>query len=321
VRPRTGDKVPVRVVMTVIAASLILAGVTGCNGNSNTQLRDTLSDIVVTDDTGTTYNFEEPVATIVSLAPSNTEIVFFVEAGDKLIGRTDYCNYPAEVSSIESVGDFSDPNKEKIVLLDPDVVLATDIQVSSGDVAWLEEQGLRVVVLYPGDVYGILDNIMLVGQLTGNEDIASEKIAGLEARINYVTYRTATITEGEKPRVLHVTWHVPLWTVGSDNFLNTVIEMAGGTNIFTDVSGDVQVDIEQAVTRNPQVITVVTGHGDAMSSSYDYVVAEDSPYNETDAYKNGRIFLIDADIASRQSPRVVEALELFAEFFYPEIFS
>jgi len=321
VRPGIGDKVPVRVVMTIIAASLILAGVTGCNGNSNTQLRETSSDIVVTDDTGTTYNFEGPVETIVSLAPSNTEIVFFVEAGDKLIGRTDYCNYPAEVSSIETVGGFYDPDKEKIVVLNPDVVLATDLQVTSGDAAWLEEQGLWVIVLYPGDVYGILDNIMLVGQLTGNEDIASEKIADLEARIDYVTERTAIITEDEKPRVLHVTWHNPLWTVGADNFLNTVIQMAGGTNIFTDVSGDVQVDIELAVTRNPQVITVVTGHGDAMSSSYDYVVAEDSPYSETDAYKNGRIFLIDADIASRQSPRVVEALELFAEFFYPEIFS
>ncbi|MFC1860576.1 ABC transporter substrate-binding protein, partial [Chloroflexota bacterium] len=185
---------------------------------------------------------------------------------------------------------------------------------------WLEEQGLKVLVMDPKTIDGIMNNIMQVGKLTGNEDLTIRKISDLEDRIDYITDRTSVLTEGQKPRILHVTWHDPLWTVGTDNFLNMVIGMAGGTNIFADTSGDVQVDIELAVTRNPQVITVVSGHGAAMRSSYDYVVAADSPFAETDAYINDNVFLINADMASRSGPRVVEALELFAKFIHPEIF-
>jgi iron complex transport system substrate-binding protein len=306
--------------LTGLAVTLVLmlALATGCS--DDTQTEEPSTAFSVTDDRGIAYDFDEPVGTIVSLAPSNTEIVFFVEAGNELIARTDYCNFPAEVSSIESIGGFWQPDKERVVILDPDVVLATDMHVSSGDVEWLEAQGLKVVVLNPQTMDGIMDNIMLIGELTGNKDIASRKISDLEDRVNYITDRTSVLTDGQKPRVLHVTWHDPLWTVGTDNFLNTVIEMAGGTNIFTDVSGDVQVDIELAVTRNPQVITVVTGHGDAMRGSYDYIIAADSPFVDTDAYINDSVFLINADIATRSGPRIIEALELFAKFMHPEIF-
>ena len=303
--------------VAVLILSLPLAA--GCDGNGQVEEEGT-AEFSITDDRGITFDFAGPVDTMISLAPSNTEVIFFVEAGDKLIGRTDYCNYPEEASAVESIGGYWDPDKERVVVLNPDVVLATDMHVSTGDVEWLEAQGLTVVVLDPVDMDGVMDNISLVGTLTGNEAVADQKVGELEERIDYITEQTATLSEAEKPGVLHVTWHDPLWTVGSDNFLNTVIEMAGGTNIFTDVSGDVQVDIEQAVTRNPQVITVVGSHG-SDTGSYDYVVAEDSPFNETDAYQNGRVFMVDGDIVSRPGPRIVEALELFAEFFYPEIFS
>jgi iron complex transport system substrate-binding protein len=142
----------------------------------------------------------------------------------------------------------------------------------------------------------------------------------LEARVDYVTERTAALGEAEKPRMLHVTWHDPLWTVGSDNYLNTVIGMAGGVNIFADVSGDVQVDMELAVTRDPQVITVIGSHG-IDTNSYDFIIAEDSPFVETEAYKDGRIFVVDADMTTRPGPRLVDILEEFAGFLHPEIFS
>jgi iron complex transport system substrate-binding protein len=99
--------------------------------------------------------------------------------------------------------------------------------------------------------------------------------------------------------------------------------MAGGVNIFHDVSGDVQVDLETAVTRNPEVITVFTGHGDAGNESYNYVIASDSPFKTTDAYTNPngkRIYLVDADLASRYGPRIVDALEIYARAIHPEIF-
>jgi iron complex transport system substrate-binding protein len=302
--------------IAVLVLSLPLLG--GCDGNGQNGGEEITTEFSITDDRGITFDFEGPVDTIISLAPSNTEIIFFVGAGDKLIGRTEYCNYPEEVSSIESIGGYWDPDKERVVILDPDVVLATDIHVSTGDAEWLEDQGLTVVVLAPQDMDDIMDNIRLVGKLTGNEAVADQKTAELEARVDYVFERTAPLDV--KPRVLHVTWHDPLWTVGSDNVLNTVIGMAGGMNIFADVSGDVQVDIELAVTRDPQVITVIGSHG-IDTGSYDFLMAEDSPFVETEAYKDGRIFIVDADMTTRPGPRLVDILEQFAEFFHPEIFS
>ena len=274
----------------------------------------------VTDDRGATYEFAEPVDTIISLAPSNTEIVYFVGAGDKLIGRTDYCNYPEEVSAVESIGGFSTPDKERVVILDPDIVLATNLHVSNGDVAWLEDQGLDVLVLDPGDIGGILDDIIMVGRVTGNEATASAGVADLRARIDAVTAATAGLGQDDRPSVLHVTWHDPLWTAGPDTFIGAVIDMAGGTSLFYDVSGDVQVDTELAVTRNPQVITVVTGHGDYGLDSYNYIVAADSPFVNTDAYINDMVMQIDGDLASRFGPRLVGALELIAQFIHPELF-
>jgi len=274
----------------------------------------------ITDDLDKTFSFDAPVTTIVTLAPSNTEVVFAVGAGDKLIGRTDYCNFPPGAASVESVGGFWNPDKEKVVVLDPDVVLATGAHNQSGDTAWLEEKGLTVITLDPQTLSDILRDIIMVGKLTGGEAVASALVADLQSRIDYVSDRTAGLTDGQKPRVLHVTWHDPLWTVGVDTFANEVIDICGGVNIFADLSGDVQANTDTAVIRNPQVITVVTGAGSAVNTPYEAITAADSIFKATDAYVNDRIHLVDADLASRGGPRIVEALEMYSRFIHPEIF-
>lgn len=302
----------------VISMALVLSPLvaTGCSVSEPTSI-GTLS---ITDDTGATISFDKPVESIVSMAPSNTEVVYFVNAGSKLIGRTDYCNYPSEVSSVESIGGYSTPNKEKIVTLDPDVVLATSMHVSNGDVAWLEEHGLKVVVLDPKDIDGIMKDIMMVGELTANKDAAAQKVNDLEARIKDITDRTASLSADSRPGSLFVTWHDPLWTQGSGAFMDSVITIAGGTNIFSDVSNDVEVDIELAVTRNPKFI-IVTGSMGSNTTSYDYIVAADSPFKATDAYKNENVMLLDGDLATRPGPRLIDALELVAKLLHPEIFN
>jgi len=274
----------------------------------------------IIDDLGKTFEFEGPVNSIVSLAPSNTEIVFALGAGDKLIGRTEYCNYPAEAESVESVGGFATPNKEKIVTLDPDIVLATDFHEEKGDTAWLEDIGLRVVTLDPKTLSDVMNSISLVGKLTGKEAEAAALVANMQERIDHVNSKTAGLTSDQRPRVLHITWHDPLWTAGEGTFVHTLIGVAGGVNIFGDVTDDTQVSLDTAVTRNPEVITVCAGHGSAGNTSYEYIVAGDSPFKTTEAYINGRIHLIDADMASRGGPRIVEALEMYARFIHPEIF-
>jgi iron complex transport system substrate-binding protein len=280
---------------------------------------ETVRLISVTDDAGVTYTFEGPVDSIVSLAPAITEIVYFVDAGNLLIGRTDYCNYPEEASEVESIGGYYDPNKEKILLLNPDVVLADSIQCTTGDVEWLQSQGLTVIVVAPGDIEGVMRDIVLVGMLAGNQDYAAGAVAGLQERIDAVCNALSGLGEEEKPSVLHITWFDPLWTTGKYTFLDIVIEMAGGINVFGDVEWDVQVDLEQAVIRNPDIITIVTDHGS--ESSFNAVIAEDSPFKETNAYLNGHIYIVDSDIVCRAGPRIVDALELYARLLPPHLFS
>ena len=290
----------------VISMALVLSPLvaTGCSVSEPTSI----GAFSITDDTGATISFDKPVESIVSMAPSNTEVVYFVNAGSKLIGRTDYCNYPSEVSSVESIGGYSTPNKEKIVTLDPDVVLATSMHVSTGDVAWLEAK----------DIDCIMKDIMMGGELTDNKDAAAQKVNDLEARIKDITDRTASLSADSRPGSLFVTWHDPLWTQGSGAFMDSVITIAGGTNIFSDVSNDVEVDIELAVTRNPKFI-IVTGSMGSNTTSYDYIVAADSPFKATDAYKNENVMLLDGDLATRPGPRLIDALELVAKLQHPEI--
>ncbi len=283
---------------------------------------ETVQLISVTDDTGMTYTFEGPVDSIVSLAPSITEIVYFVDAEDLLIGRTDYCNYPEEVSEVASIGGYYSPDVELIVSLDPEVVLADSIQVGTGDVEYMRSLGMTVIVIDSKNIDDIFDSILLVGEITGNMDTATEGVAGLQARVDAVvdTIASAGISEEDKPSVLHLTWYDPLWTIGQGSFLYGVIEMAGGVNLFSDVAdSDFIADLEQAVSRNPDVITVVSDHGS--ETSYYYVLGEDSPFAETNAFINEAVYIVDSDKVSRPGPRIVEALELYAKLLYPDLFN
>jgi len=303
-------------ILAVLASVLLLSAVTLGMTNACSS-----SKALVTDDEGRSLTFDGPVSSIVSLAPSTTEIVFAVGAGDRLIGRTDYCNYPPEAASVESVGGFYDPNKEKIVALEPDVVLATGMHYQTGDAAWLEEKGLKVLILKPHTLDDVMEHIALVGKLTGKEAEAASLVESLQSRIDYVTERTAGLADSQRPSVLHITWHDPLWTVGEGSFAHALIEAAGGVNVFADIAeADAQVNLDTAVARDPEVITVSTGHGDAMSEPYNWVIASDSPFRETSAYKSDRVHLVDADLVSRGGPRIVDALERYAEIIHPEIF-
>jgi iron complex transport system substrate-binding protein len=311
--------------VTTTATETINNTVTSTSTKTETSVStvtETVHLISVTDDAGITYTFEGPVDSIVSLAPSITEIVYFVDAGDLLIGRTDYCNYPEEVSEVASIGGYYSPDVELIVSLEPDVVLADSIQVDTGDVAYLQSLGMTVIVIDSEDIDDILESILLIGEITGNLDAAVEGVAGLRARVDAVvdTIAAAGISDEDKPSVLHLTWYDPLWTIGQGSFLNIVIETAGGVNIFGDVTtSDFEADLEQAVSRNPDVITVVSDHGS--ETSFYYVLAEGSPFVETNAYINGDVYIVDSDLVCRPGPRIVDALELYAKLLYPELFS
>ena len=274
--------------------------------------------IEVTDQLGRVVKLEEAPQRIISLAPSNTEILFALGLADRVVAVTDYCNYPPQAKMKPSIGGFATPNIEKLIALSPDLILATSIHKKRG-IPQLEERGMTVFALNALTLDEVLEAIALVGEVTGKEAEASELVAEMQNRIKVVTDKTDSLPQGQRPKVFHITWHDPLWTAGAGTITDELIQKAGGVNIAWDISEYKVINLELVLERNPDVIIAVTGHGEAKGLPFQWVQTEPR-LKETSARKSGRVYQINADIADRPGPRIVDALEKFAELIHPELF-
>ena len=270
------------------------------------------------DDLGRTVNIEKVPQRIVSLAPSNTEILYALGLEDKVVGVTEYCNYPEAAKAKPKIGGFTTVDIERVVALEPDVILAANIHGETVIPA-LENVGLTVLALAPKTLDRVLANISLVGEITGKSQEATRLVASLEERIKVITDQTKALAEAERPRVLYLTWHDPLWTTGSGTLEDDLINKAGGGNIAHDLTGHKTIDLETVIHRNPQVIVVNSGHGEAKDLPFTYVKNEPR-LAVTEAVMAGRVYQIDADIIDRPTPRTVDGLEQLAKFIHPELF-
>lgn len=277
----------------------------------------TPGDIV--DDLGRSVTVAEVPELIVSLAPSCTEILFALGLGDQVVGVTEYCDYPEEATKKEVVGGFSTVDLEKVAAADPDIIFAAAIHEAE-TIPALENLGYTVVALAPETINGVLNNITLVGDITGKKKEASDLVEDMRQRIETITNVTDTLSQDEKPWALYVTWHEPIYTAGSGTFIQDLIEQAGGINIAHDISGHSTISLEDVVGRNPGVILASTGHGSAENAPFDWAKTNDE-LAATDARENDRVYQVDADLASRGGPRIVEGLEWFAHFLHPDKFS
>jgi iron complex transport system substrate-binding protein len=255
---------------------------------------------------------------IVSLAPSNTEILFALGLEDKVVGVTEYCNYPEAAKAKPKVGGFSTVDIEKVVSLKPDLVLATHIH-SKTIIPALENLGITVVALTPGSINGVLDSIKLAGKITGQDKEATELIKELGTRIEAIADKKQKLPTGQRPRVFYVTWHDPLMTAGTGTLSNDVIVQAGGQNIASDIAGDKTIDLETVIGRDPEVIIVSIGMGTGEDLPWQYIKSEPRLKN-TQALLNSRVYKIDGDLIHRPGPRIVDALEQTAQFIHPELF-
>jgi iron complex transport system substrate-binding protein len=277
------------------------------------------------DDHGYTTSLTAYPEKIISVAPSCTEILFAIGAGDKVVAVTNYCNYPYDFvawiaeGNMTSVGDFTAPNLEVITALDPDLILASG-GVQTDSVDNLRERGYKVLVLDPTSVDGILKNIELVGNATGNRDEATALVNDLTSRINAVG---ETVANATKPEVYYEVYYeiTSSWTIGALAWQTELIEKAGGTNVFGDQQMDYyQYQTEALIVRNPDVIVLpAEGMGTGTQAGTDAVKARPG-WDTTNAVQNDRIYQIDSDIIERAGPRVVDAIEQLAEFFHPELF-
>ena len=282
---------------------------------------DVLPDypLTVIDDLGRKVTINKLPQRIVSLAPSNTEILFALGLDDKIIGVTDYCDYPDAAKTKTRVAGYSTPDLERLVSLQPDLIVAESIQEKTVLPA-LEHLGMTVFVTEASTIDSIVNNISVLGKITGKTGATSRVVNTMNSKINSIVSKTQNLSSAQRLRVLYVNWHDPIWTMGRDTYINDVIRMAGGTNIYeADFEKSRSVSLESVITKNPQVIFVT-----AMGSSADVVykgIKDEIRLYSVDAIVNNQVYRIsDANLIERPGPRIVDGLIEVSKMIHPEIF-
>jgi len=280
-------------------------------------------NLTLVDDRGYVLTLTSYPERIVSLAPSNTEILFAVGAGSKVVGVTDYCDYPynfsawIEAGNLTSIGGFWNPPVEPIIDLEPDLVLATSASEEAANT--LRNMGYNVLILDPKSINGILKDIMLVGRATNNDVEAAILIRAMRERIDNIIKKVAGATS--KPKVYCEIWNDPLMSAGPGTWIHELINLAGGINIFENATLQWPIVSSEAVIKqNPDIMIYPHSHGvERFWGSFDDVKARPG-WDKISAVQNDRLYEIDADIIARPGPRIVEALEILAQLIHPELF-
>lgn len=261
---------------------------------------------------------EQPQA-IVSLSPSVTETLFAIGAGPQVVGRTEYCDYPAEVEELPIVGGFSASSisVETIVALEPDLIIA-GAALQSELVEPLEQAGITVFVIDATSIGDIFDSIQVLGEITGNIDGAQHVINDMNRRIGAVAISVNTIPQEERATVFYEVWHEPLMTTTLQTFIGELITLGGGVNIFNTVGEAYPtVSAEQIIESDPDVILGPSSHGDQLTAE---MIASREGWETVLAVVEERIYIIDGSIISHSGPRIADALEIIAAQLYPELF-
>lgn len=266
--------------------------------------------LTIKDSNGTEITFESEPEKVVSVAPNISELIYAIGAGERLVGRTDYCDYPEEVLSVESIGTLRSPDIEKIISLEPDVVIASTHFLEESE-KQLTDLGIKVVVLYEEhDVTGVYTMIETLGDIFNVKENATKVVNEMKTTIEEVT---TAVKDLEAPSVYYVVGYGEGgdYTAGGDTFVGQLITMAGGKNIAQEVSGW-SYSLESLMEADPDVIVLPEYYKD------DFMTADN--YKELSAVKNGKVYVIDTNLLDRQGNRNAEGIKELAKLFHPEAF-
>jgi iron complex transport system substrate-binding protein len=274
--------------------------------------------IVIIDQSGREVVLSGSPQRIISLSPSNTEVLFALGLEDRLVGVTEYCNYPPEAQEKAIIGGFATPSIEKIIELEPDLVLASTIH-EEDLLPLFDELGITVMVVESSTLLELFTTMSLVAEVSGVTAAGEALIASMQERINAVEAVIAMVSPAERTLVYYEVYSDPLMSAGQGAFINEIIQLAGGVNIFNDITDNYpEVSAEVVVERQPEVILFPDYHGTA-----DLVLETMTGrpgWESVPAVISGRVYAISDDAFARPGPRVVEAVEEAAVLFYPELF-
>lgn len=298
------------VVTLLFTVMLSACGVKPAEAPKNDNKAAVSFPLTIKDSKGTEIKIEKEPEKVVSLAPNITEMIFALGKGDKLVGRTTYCDYPEEAKKVQEVGTLQKPNIEKIVELKPDlVIVSTHFKDEVGKK--FEELGIKVIALYSDDKFdGVYDSINTLGKILNASSKAEEVVSGMKKKIETVEGK---VKGKNTPSVYYVVGFGKGgdFTSTGETFIHQMITMAGGDNIAKDTQGW-KYSKEKLIEKNPEIIILP-----------EYFKAEFSStegYKDLNAVKNNKVFVIDNNLLDRQGPRAAQGVEELAKILHPEAF-
>ncbi|MGL4607543.1 MAG: ABC transporter substrate-binding protein [Eubacteriaceae bacterium] len=279
-----------------------------------TKTGSTTYPVEFTDDLGMAVSIAKEPQKVVSLSPATTEMVFALGQGEKLVGRTDYCNYPEAALAVPSIGDFNSPNVEKIISLAPDVVLSADF-ISPEIRDQIEATGAKVVLYAPVSITGIMNNIVNTGEVINANDAAKKVVDKMGEDRQAIMDKTKEIKE-QKTVFIDVG---EFFSAGPGSMLDSMLNDVNGINVAADTGKQwPQLTTEQIIASNPDVYISFYGTPEEIKAvpGFDKITAI-----KDNAIPYYAFLSADADLIQRPGPRIVEGLRLLAADIYPSLFA
>ena len=254
----------------------------------------------------------EAATRVVALSAADCEILYAIGAGDLLVGRGEYCDYPAQVLDVPAVQSGMETNIEQIIALAPQVLLMSAMAQTEDQVKQLEAAGIRCVVSDAKDIDGVYQAITLIGAVTGRDAEAMSVVEAMESTLATLSVHASELQN--KSVYFEVSpLQYGLWTAGKGTFMDEVATMLGLTNVFADVSGWAEVSEEQVLKANPDVIVTIAMYFGEGQTPVEEILSRPG-WQEITAVKNGDILNLPNNELSRPGPRIADGAQALFDF-------
>lgn len=323
----------IKIFAMILAVLMVLSMTSGCGAKpaeEETSGAESLSSeqasepagasLTVTDMTGKEITLEGPATRIVALTAADCEILYALGAGDRLVGRGEYCDYPAEVMDVPALQSGDNTNIEQIIALAPQMLLMSTMAQTEEQVAQLETAGIRVVVSDAQDIEGVYTAVEMIGALTGKDGEAAALVGGMKDTFEALAAEAAGKNADGEPKTVYFEvspLQYGLWTAGSGTFMNEVAEMLGLANCFADVNGWGEISEEQVIDRNPDyIVTIAMYFGEGPTP--DEEIVSRAAWEGIAAIRDGKILNLQNNELSRPGPRLADGAQMLFDFVYQD---
>ena len=270
----------------------------------------------VTDETGRAVKVPAQIGRIVSLAPSLTETVYALGLQDKLVGDTEYCDYPADAAKKHKVGGAINPNMEEIAALKPDVVLVVKSLNRLETVRALEQLGIPVYSTDPHSVIGVIESMKRLSDVLGAGNAGAKLERTLRERLAEIQTK---LKDSPPKRVFFVVWTEPLQSIGKRTFIADLLTYCGATSVVESQQDWPKFSLEETVRLEPEYLVFATNHSDNVKNEVEALAVKPG-WSAMKAIKYRKIAVV-SDAINRPGPRIVDAVEELARQIHPEVFA